>query len=267
MRAALTYSGQPRNIDKTWFNHKKYLIEPLKKQGFSVDLFCHFWFDESEVGKDYIEGSYLIGKVKDSTGYVKEVLKPVSLSFEKPHTFNNTKLIPDERFPHPIDRTLSMFKSWQKVSNQLASYENKNNFKYDLVFRLRTDLVLHENFLEIKNLNLNNIYVSQKFAHLDYGIDDTFAFSNSDNMKSYLNIEKKLNKLVNLGAAVNPETLLGFYLQNFLKIKVKKLQLKISLFRVSFLRFSRYKLLGSVYLQINNKYLYLKSKIKNYIKI
>ena len=64
MRAALAYSGQPRNIEKTWSNHKKYLIEPLKKLGYDVDIFCHFWFDEKEIGKEYISGSYLIGKIK-----------------------------------------------------------------------------------------------------------------------------------------------------------------------------------------------------------
>ena len=262
MRAALTYSGQPRDIDKTWLNHKKYLIEPLKQQGFSVDLFCHFWFDEREVGKDYIEGSYLIGKVKDSTEYVKKVIKPLSLSFEKPLTFHDIKLSPDERFPHPIDRTLSMFKSWEKVSDQLASCENTNNFIYDLVFRLRSDLVFHKKFSDVKSFDFDNVYVLNKFAHLDYGVDDTFAFSNSHNMKSYLNIYNNLNELAVLGAAINPETLLGFYLKNHLNLNVKKLNSDIKLFRVSYLRFSKFKPVGQLFRFLNNRVLYLKFRLK-----
>ena len=48
-----------------------------------------------------------------------------------------------------------------------------------------------------------------------------FAFSNSKNIKSYLNINQNLDEIAKLGAAINPETLLGFYLINYLKIKVK----------------------------------------------
>ena len=76
---------------------------------------------------------------------------------------------------------------------------------------------------------MNNVYVLNIFAHLDYGVDDTFAFSNSKNIKSYLNINQNLDEIVKLGAAINPETLLGFYLINYLKIKVKKLNLDIKL--------------------------------------
>ena len=69
MRAALTYSGQPRDIESTWSNHKKYLIKPLIDEGFKVDIFCHFWFDKNEIGQDYVEGSYLIGKIKKPLKY------------------------------------------------------------------------------------------------------------------------------------------------------------------------------------------------------
>ena len=53
-------------------------------------------------------------------------------------------------------------------------------------------------------------------------------------------------KLLSFGAAINPETLLGFYLINYLKIKVKKLNLDIKLFRVSYLRFSKIRIYGEV---------------------
>ena len=266
MNIALAYSGQPRNIEKTWNNHKKYLIEPLKEQGFIIDIFCHFWFDKNDVGKDYIEGSYLIGKTKDSTDFIKKIVNPERLSFEKPNKFSSTSLIPDKRFPHPIDRTLSMFQSWYRVSNQLEEHEKSNNFKYDLVFRLRSDLVFNKKFPDIKNFDLNKLYVIDKFVHLNYGVDDTFAFSNSNNIKSYLKLSENLDKVVELGAAINPETLLGFYLHNFLKIRVEKVQLDIKLFRVSYLKFSKFKSIGNFIIFLNNNFLYIKFKIREVIK-
>lgn len=115
-------------------------------------------------------------KTKDSTDFIIKIVNPERLSFEKPNKFLSTCLTPDKRFPHPIDRTLSMFQSWYRVSNQLEEHKKSNN----------------------------------------------------------------LDKVVELGATINPETLLGFYLHNFLKIRVEKVQMDIKLFRVSYLKFSKY---------------------------
>ena len=266
MKVALAYSGQPRNIKKTWSNHKKYLIEPLKKQGHEVDIFCHFWFDDKEVGKEYISGSYLIGKIENSKKFVFENIKTASLTFEKPQEFNEINLIPDKRFPHPINRTFSMFKSWNNVASQISDYETKNNFEYDLMFRMRTDLVFHKIFSNISEFNLNNLYVLDKYAHLDYGVDDTFAFSNSSNIKSYLKIEENLNEIINQGAAINPETLLGFYLNNFLGLNVVRKNFQIKLFRVSYLKYNKIRFIGNVQKYFYYLFINWKSNLKKLLK-
>lgn len=267
LRAALTYSGQPRDIESTWSNHKKYLIKPLIDQGFKVDIFCHFWFDKNEIGQDYVEGSYLIGRIQETTEmFLKKELKPLKLVLEKPTSFDFIDLVPDQRFPHPIDRTLSMFKSWNSVSKELEEYEKDNNFQYDIVFRMRTDLVFHNTFPESKYFDLNNLYVLNRYAHLDYGIDDTFAFSSSENIKTYYDLINNLDEITNLGAAINPETLLGYYISNFLKLNVEKLDLNVKIFRVSYLRFSKIRTLGEILKFIERLKINLKLKIKKMIK-
>ena len=163
----------------------------------------------------------------------------MKLVLEKPKKFDNINLVPDERFPHPIDRTLSMFKSWNSVSKEMEEYEKVNNFQYDIVFRMRTDLVFHKTFPESKYFDLNNLYVLNKYAHLDYGIDDTFAFSSSENIKTYYDLINNLDEITNLGAAINPETLLGYYISKFLKLNVEKLDLNVKIYRISYLRFSK----------------------------
>lgn len=264
MFAALAYSGQPRNFQKTWSNHVKYLIEPLEKQGFKVDIFCHFWYDENEIGKDYIPGSYLIGKNVDSKKFISENIKTTKIKFEKPMQFNEFNITPDKRFPHPINRTLSMFKSWNRVASQISDYETNNSLEYDLVFRMRTDLVFHNFFLNISELDLNNLYLLNRYVHLDYGVDDTFAFSNSKNIKSYLKIDEHLYEIIKQGAAVNPETLLGFYLIKFLGLKVERINLQIKLFRVSYLKYSKFRFIGEIQKYFYYLFINLKSNLKKF---
>ena len=97
-----------------------------------------------------------------------------------------------------------MFKSWNLSLKKLKNMK-VNNFQYDIVFRMRTDLVFHKTFPESKYFDLNNLYVLNKYAHLDYGIDDTFAFSSSENIKTYYDLINNLDEITNLGAAINPE--------------------------------------------------------------
>ena len=76
------------------------------------------------------------------------------------------------------------------------------------------------------------------------------------------NIYKNLNELVVLGAAINPETLLGFYLKNHLNLNFKNLNSDIKLFRVSYLRISKLKPVGQLFRFLNNRVLYFKFRLK-----
>ena len=55
------------------------------------------------------------------------------------------KLNPVPRM-HPKDHQLSMFYGIKQVMEMKQEYERENNFKYDLVVRLRTDFVAVANF-------------------------------------------------------------------------------------------------------------------------
>jgi len=263
LEIAFTYSGQPRDIQESWGNHRKYLLKPLLENGHSIDIFCHFWHDEEKVGKEYVENSKSLGVVKeDIPMFVSENLKPVKAVFEKPRYFQNIKYLADSRFPHPVERTLSMFASWYEVMKIYSEYEKDNGKNYDLVFRLRTDLIFFNKITEINKLNSSKMYLLNNYRHLDYGVDDTFAISGSEGMKKYYSITDSLDELLKNGAAFNPETLLGFYLCNYLNLDIEKIDFRVHLFRGSYLKFNRNRLIGELMLQIYLKVTKFRKKFR-----
>ena len=64
--------------------------------------------------------------------------------------------------------------------------------------------------------------VFKEFAHLDYGINDHFAFGRSDLMDKYLSVCSNLSTIIEEGAAINPETLIGWNAQKHHKLPVSK---------------------------------------------
>ena len=106
------------------------------------------------------------------------------------------------------------------------------------------------------------MYLLNNYRHLDYGVDDTFAISGSEGMKKYYSITDSLDKLLKNGAAFNPETLLGFYLCNYLNLDIEKIDFRVHLFRGSYLKFNRNRLIGEIMLRIYLKVTKFRKKFK-----
>ena len=88
--------------------------------------------------------------------------------------------------------------------------------------RLRTDEFFYKDIGDLNNYDLNTVNVFGEYAHTDYGINDHFAFGGSDLMDKYLNVCSNLSTIIEEGAAINPETLIGWNAQKHYKLPITK---------------------------------------------
>ena len=117
------------------------------------------------------------------------------------------------------------------INDLKINYEEDHGFKYDCVVRLRTDEFFFRNVGFLDGYNLDTINVFKEFAHLDYGINDHFAFGRSDLMDKYLSVCSNLSTIIEEGAAINPETLIGWNAQKHHKLPVSKYDFGYRLWR------------------------------------
>ena len=140
-RIALCYSGRPRSILECYENHKQH----FRLGQNDVDVFAHMWFDEDLVGSqfrtDVGQGTWPDAGVKE---WIDENWKPKKIRYEKPRYFADmfndtwqTKWVAS----HPKDNQISMFYGIEQAIKLKKEYEEENNFKYDYVIRMRSDLV------------------------------------------------------------------------------------------------------------------------------
>jgi hypothetical protein len=220
-KIALLYSGQPRHLKECLDNHKKVFYDANPNH--EIDVFAHIWYDDNWIGNYFWDQYKDRGKWEpDLKDFMIENWKPKKIFFERPKEFVAENIDPDPRFPHPVNNIISMFYSVY-YSNQLKiEYENQNNFKYDCVIRLRTDEYFLAPIGSIDNYDMNVVNVLNEWAHLEYGINDHFAFGSSELMNKYLDVYSNFVNICEMGAAVNPECIVGFNAQVRHKLPIVK---------------------------------------------
>ena len=138
MRIAVCLSGQPRTWDKCY----QRWMEILAGQG-EVDFFFHLW--------DYNTLPQLLKTVNgrrefdDEPLSIEEQEKLVTTIQPKKYMFESRKPIKYWNCTHPESEqiggwTREQFYSLYRVSLLKREYEIENNFRYDLVIRIRTDV-------------------------------------------------------------------------------------------------------------------------------
>lgn len=154
-RIAILFYGQPRFLQESINSIK----EEFNIPGYTTDYFFHFWdvvaYKSTDEEKTVDQQSIL------------DLVKPVSYSFTDytqldivteevfEEVIKNKESIKDNNLIKPQnifsinDHTnlkyyLGQFVSLQNVTNLLEQYTEKNNIKYDIVFRVRTDLFFTE---------------------------------------------------------------------------------------------------------------------------
>lgn len=226
-KVALCYSGQMRDFKPCFETHKQFLIENNKDCKFYI--FGHIWHDSNLIGQPYQDkyperGYWSHDSILD---FLK--INPNLFLLEKPLNFN-TSLIPDPRFPHPIQNILSMFYSMNKVKELKDSFKNQRDIQFDYVFRLRTDTLFKQE-INLLSYDSNFLYVDDKCVHTEYGIGDLFGFGSEIEMDKYLSTYTSIIDLIKKGCVVNPECILGFNLMDK-RANIRKLPLENNMFKI-----------------------------------
>lgn len=195
-KIALCLSGQLRNKDKFLKSLKEKVIDK-----FNPDIFLYI--DEKNATPEFISS-----------------LKPKSyhITNKKPQSKNNLK-----------PNTISMFEKIYKCNKLKSDYEKQFNFKYDIVIRMRPDIMIYSDF-DFSNFDKKYLYYPIYNGHaIDSYIDipmlsniaipDQISYGSSEIMDKYSNIYFDLYKKDDF-KCIMPERLLKKYLiQNKIPIK------------------------------------------------
>jgi len=219
MKTAVCISGQPRCWEKGYDSIYNNIIKPN-----NADVFIHAWYQQSpDELKDYLS-----------------VYKPKAELCEKDWNISlrqNYKIIDPN---HPPYRVVSLLKSRWSVNNLKLGFENENNFIYDWVVHLRSDLNII-NCYDFKLLDNNFLYLSNRWeSRYDSGVAcDFFAFSNSRYMNIFFNTYSHIDEEYNAGINIGGEDLLGRQLNKYIpRNTVKFVHCDIShLFRDDMIKF------------------------------
>lgn len=190
MKIALCLSGQPRFIDEGYSYLYKYLLSK-----YTVDCFVHCWWCPSmgNVNVNTLEMANPEGRsyvFKENTiDLIKSYYCPVSFKYEPQKKF---ELIDGVYFQQP-NKTISVQSMWYsiKMANNLKQqYEKIHNFKYDLVIRSRTDIIIK--YLVLEELSeKNSVYTDCVGEKKDFP-NDQFAVSDSDSSDYYSSLYDNL---------------------------------------------------------------------------
>lgn len=175
MRIALCISGQPRTWKRcyqSWFDSISYLGD--------IDTFYHMWDYNSHpnfaVGITKKElNEYPVDK--EELDEIYETLKPKNHQVESKIIFQPQKAV------YPVASwSLPQFYGIKKCAFLKREYEIKHNFEYDMVIRLRTDLVLNGHVLIPDNLKPNTVYTCMNHhdpKYMTFRVADVFYAADS----------------------------------------------------------------------------------------
>lgn len=206
MKVAICFSGAIRYFDKTYPSLQKYILNNFP----DADIFMHMW----EMNNESIENlEYNFKWVVDNSDTKKiiELLKPKDYVID---IFNNNWeniiksesnisfdiINKNEKNKNYGFNCISMYWKIMKCYELAKNYSSINNFKYDLIMRIRLDFIWEKHitpelFLPIED----NVYLIQdRYATLSNKINnDKFFAGNEFIMDKMSNIFKYIKFLYN----------------------------------------------------------------------
>ena len=207
IKIALCISGLANNsIDKYIHLFNNFIYD--KNEDIIIDIFCHLFDDNIN---------------EKTKSRVISILKPKYYAFEKSKVYDILpKYHKKETDKKIYSNAINMFDGIEKVQVLRKSYEESNNFAYDIVLRIRYDLYHFNKFKEIidfaiDNLDDNNI-IFPETRHF-VGICDQIFFAKSKVMNNIIGIYKWVWESIDKEIFVNENLLLKYVLSKNIKIK------------------------------------------------
>ena len=215
MKIALCISGLPRNVKHCYPSINKYLIEPNNIE----DIFIHTWVckHKEDIGNINIKQIYkksdttFIQKKYKPKGYIEEFLGNILFepNFIKEETINDNDYTCKTK---NIVGLQCMFYSIYKSFELITKYQEKHNFIYDYVIRLRFDMIFFDSII-INDLDSNALHVFDNNNRDEY--PDEFAIGNYENMKKYSETWNNLQIILDSNAPYQNDTLLSQNIKNY----------------------------------------------------
>jgi hypothetical protein len=153
MKIALCISGQPRGLVGGCTMLKEKLIAPSN----ITDIFIHNWYHPSMEGRPFDSTQpYLDNRLgrwmPESDKYLDSQLNPITAVYEYQEDLSQFNHLSNVEGRARQKGLASMFLSAFKANELKKQYEEKNNFKYDVVIRARIDHTYYS------NINIRELY-------------------------------------------------------------------------------------------------------------
>ena len=152
MKICLLVSGHLRTFKSCLPSQKKLLVDEL-----GCDVFFHSWKDIESKTTSWHNNHMTNRQVDDSDiSFIKKVLEPKLMAFEDQVEFGiNNNLYNSKISLNGLKNMTYGFKRAKELMNQ---YQEETGKKYDLIVKIRPDIMLHKSFSKnILNLKNNSI--------------------------------------------------------------------------------------------------------------
>jgi len=193
-RAAICFSGQLRNLE-SGYNFIKPNIIDANKEDWDIDVFIHTWFEKKLFGYTYplwCGGNASSSIPFDILDKVYDYYDPTKIMIEKQIDFHPpAKFETRKSSGITIKNSISKCYSIQKSIELKQKYEEENQFVYDLVQTVRTDLGFKSK-INYNDFDLNYYNTSPWGVHNGIGVDVTQSIMNSQNADIYGSILEKI---------------------------------------------------------------------------
>lgn len=190
MKTAICFSGELRSVDTT---HQ--LIKTNVYDSFhNPDVFIHLWEDDPN-----------LHKIK----YLTDNMNVVDIKMEPRQTFDEKDYGVNKRKEVNVQGLLRQIYCVQQCNNQKTAFEKTNEMTYDIVCRIRPDILIDTNTkIEKKEYDLSKIYVPKHDAW--FGRNDRLYFGSSYNMDILSNRIEHLDFYHKHKGVIHYETFLMF---------------------------------------------------------
>jgi hypothetical protein len=163
-KTAICLSGELRSIDKTFPLIEKNILSRFS----DYDIFYFTWTDDPDLDKL---------RVLIKTGRVKD------LDLKARMSFNEDEYFPKKPLKTNYQNIIRQLYCLKQVNDLKSQYEDENNFKYDIVVRIRPDLLLLNDSSLPENFEQSDFNYLHLLNHDNWhGYCDRFYVSNSPNM-------------------------------------------------------------------------------------
>ncbi len=222
-KIALCFSGGLRTYEIAGPTVHEFVLEPLRKKGYDVDVFLY-----GLANRDGIEDN--TEKFCKMFSPKKFVIKDWSEEAEAEcmSNFTEHELATMHQFCPRKDKFVNYFSEMynlKKVFELMNEYETENNFKYDLVIRSRMDVYYFREFPDdqLELASKGNVLIPSNWDFKDvrnYAIANCGAIGSRDEMCKYAAIYDHLFQTVSESRFFHAEATNGFYLTYVAKVPV-----------------------------------------------